>query len=235
MNDENLSAFLDRELSEERRAEAARGMADNPGAAARMFIFRRGDETLRQAISLPNSPNDHAVAQRILNAPPVLKSYPQWARPVAAMAAACVLGLLVGRETTSPLSFPRMASQVQGALDRLQAGETEQTGVGTVTVAMTVRQADGRLCRQFRAQSGQTTSEAVACRNGGAWTIVAIANAADEARAFHTAGAANSALSVVLNALGDAALVEESEERRLISGGWSEAVETQQDGSLPPE
>lgn len=227
MNDEKLGAFLDRELTDEQRAEAAHAMSENPGASTRMFMFRRSDDLLRQAVPLPKSPNDHAVAQRILSAPSVLQPYARWATSAAALAAACVLGVLLGRASApeTPFSLRQLDSHIQTALNTAASGDARTTAAGTVTVAMTLRDESGRMCRQFRTESGRDVAEAMACLEGDRWDVIAIADASEEQSGFRTASEASSALSLVLDAVGGATLVEQGEEQALISRGWREGAD----------
>lgn len=221
MNDEKLGAFLDRELSADERAEAARLMLDNPGAAARFFVFRRGDEVLRQALPLGEFPSQHALSQRILAAPPAMPVALPWARRFAAFAAAALIGVLVGQAGAPqrPGFSLHLDAPAQRALDAAPSGETRPTGAGDLTVAMTLRTPDGGFCRQFRVTSAAGGAEALACRVDGAWRVRAAADAADGQAGFHAAGG-NGALALALSAAEGAVLVEADEETALIARRW---------------
>jgi hypothetical protein len=224
MNDQRIGAFLDRELDDAARAAQAREIEEDAGGAMRLRVFKKADELLRQAVPLAATPSDHALSQRILNAEAISRPVRfRVARGFVPLAAACLIGVLGGAEMSrdSSLAPLRLNRALVGALDAAPSGETRTLAAGKISIAMTVRMDSGTFCRQFRLSTPAEATNAVACRDGGAWRLVAAANAPGPVEQnYHTAAGASAPLDDTLGAIGDATLVDADEERALIEGGW---------------
>lgn len=236
VNDEILGAYLDGELDAAARTEIERVVAENGGVALRLKRLQQADSALRQAMATGPSLSDAALAQRILEGPTTAISAlqvipPAWksvARTFAPLAAAAVLGLLVGR-LAAPASFDRdgnasmrVEAALARALDQAASGQVVTVMGGEAEMALSLRADDGMLCRQFRLTSTHGASDALACREDGEWRLRAqVALDATGATDFRTASVAQpSAIDVVIDAMGAVTVLDEAEEADAIEAGW---------------
>lgn len=241
LNDELIGAYLDGELPAEERAEVERALASNKGAAARLERLRATDELLRStmrdgpAVSATDAllrkaligeqAQDDPIAQRLLGdtAPPAPRTE-LWVRRAAAIAAACLIGVLAGR-VGAPHGYVsadmRLGPEASRILDTSPSGEFSPVARGEMGVALSFRAEDGSLCRQFRTQSGQSASDAIACRDGAAWRLVAQA-AAPVRPGFRAASGAADPIGAAAESMG-ASVLSNSEEHSLIQTNWRPA------------
>lgn len=239
LNDERIGAYLDGELLPEERAEVERALAENNGAAARLERLRSTDALVRSAMRAPPAENEtdvllrkalgwaaanDPIAQFVLNdTPPPRREL--WVRRAAAIAAACLIGVLAGR-MAAPEGFVasdmRLGSQIARVLDRAPSGDVTPVARGEMRVALSFRTESGDFCRQFRSENGQGASDAIACRDGGgAWRLIAQA-ATQAATGYQTASGGADPIAATAESLG-AMVLSDSEERALIAGHWRAA------------
>ncbi len=240
LNDELIGAYLDGELPDEERGEVELALTRNNGAAARLERLRGTDELLRSALNgCATQDSTDALLRRALvgdqaeqdpiarlmlgeSAPPSRAQ--RWVRRAAAMAAVCVLGVLVGR-LGAPQGYMtadmRLGPEVSRILDSTPSGEFSPLARGEMGVAVSFRADDGSLCRQFRTQIGANSSDAIACRESGAWRLVAQATTPEQP-GFRTASGAADPIGTVTESLG-AAVMSSAEERTLIATNWRAA------------
>lgn len=241
LNDELIGAYLDGEMSAEERAELERALASNNGAATRLERLRGADELLRSAMRdgpavsstdallrkalIGEQADDDPIARRLLGgaAPPAPRTE-LWVRRAAAVAAACLIGILAGR-VGAPQGYVsadmRLGSEVSRILDSAPSGEFSPIARGEMGVALSFRADDGSLCRQFRTQSGQSVSDAIACRDGEAWRLAAQA-AAPTPQGFQAASGAADPIAAAAESMG-AAVLSDAEEREFIAASWRSA------------
>ena len=230
LNDQLIGSYLDGELDQEKRALVEYWLVNDNGAAARLERMRGADALIRRAIPKLNADALDPVAALIM-APPsnVVNLRPVarvWVRRAAALAAACVIGVLAGRVSSDQVSVAgldphmRLSPEIERILDTAPSGQSAPVLGGEVQVALSVQTESGALCRQFRATSGSDAVDAVACQEGGQWRLVVQTAAADEAASYNTASAAVSPVDAAIAALGGAVVLHESEERALIAAGW---------------
>jgi hypothetical protein len=109
---------------------------------------------------------------------------------------------------------------LSGALERTAALAPARLADGrTVTPMLTVRAADGRWCREYRA--GDET--ALACRTAGRWSIEAHAHAgkaADPGAIAMASGADTAPLDGAYRRLGASDPLSAAEESKLLADGW---------------
>ncbi len=233
LNDELIGAYLDDELPAEERAGVERALAGNNGAAARLERLRGADALLRSAMR--NAPAENStdalmreallgersdpIAQLVLGgvaAPPAARRE-RWVRRAAAIAAACLIGVLAGR-VGAPQGFVtadmRLGPEASRILDNTPSGEFSPVAQGEMGVALSFRASDGSLCRQFRIQSGQGVSDAIACRDGAVWRLVAHA-AAQAQPGYRAASGGANPIAAAAESMG-ASVLSEAEERALI-------------------
>ncbi len=229
LNDQLIGAYLDGELDQEKRALVEYWLANDAGAAARIERMRAGDALLRRALPRINADADDPIAA-LINAPPNVVNLRAgkrtWVRSAAALAAACVLGVLAGRlgdsaQTVAALDpHMRLGAEITQILDTLPSGQSAAILGGEVQMALSVQTEGGALCRQFRAVSGADAVDALACNEGGVWRLQVQAAAIDGANSYRTAGAGASPVDAAMSAVGRASVLSESEERVLISARW---------------
>ena len=151
------------------------------------------------------------------------------ARALAPLAAAAVLGLLVGRlampapDLGAGLASLRIEPTLARALDQTQSGATASVLGGEAEMALSFKAEDGVTCRQFRLTSTHGASDALACRQDGEWRLRAqVALGADGLGGYRTAGAAEaqSALDVVVDAMGAVVVLDADEESEAIKNDW---------------
>lgn len=235
MNDELLSAYLDGELDAEKRQLVELYLAQNVGAALRLENLKRADDLMRDAIPRITIADD-PIARMILSGerpkPRLRVVQTPWVRAAASMAAACVMGVLVGiaatsgRQPTDDLSARmRIGPQLAAILDTTPAGGEAPVMGGQAQVALSLQTAGGRYCRQFRLTEGDAASDAVACRDDGRWRMIVEALVPRDANgAYHTAAAdEGSAVDVAITGLGSSIVLDEREEREAIANHWRAA------------
>lgn len=223
MNDARIGAFLDRELDDAVRAAQAKEIEDDAGGAMRLRIFKKADDLLRQAVPIAATPSDHVLSQRILNAEAIGRPTPlHFARTFVPLAAACLIGVLIGAavsENSTTLPLRSLDGALVAVLDTTSSGETRAWAAGTVAMAMTVRTESGAICRQFRLSHSGGETDAVACRDGGAWRLVTAAETSRSVDESYRVAAGDGASTH--GVLRDATLVDEDEERVLIESDWA--------------
>ena len=228
MNDEKIGAFMDREGEEDARAALAKDLETNAGGTLRLGVFKRADELLRRALPPSASASDHALSQRILNAEPIRPPTPlRVARLVTPLAAACVFGVFLGSITADRAPRPsltRLDGDMAVALELVRSGEAREIPGGQMTLALTVQTESGVICRQFRLATTQEATDALACRSGMGWNVVAATAAPHANNAYHLAEGGGGVLDTALGALGGGSVLDESEEDALLRNHWQIAA-----------
>jgi hypothetical protein len=232
MNDEQLSAYLDGELDDAQRAQAEREIEADPALAERV----RTQQALRTRLQAAYAPVlDEPLPERLLAATrsaqvvdltAARKSRRRWGWPEwAAMAASVLAGVIGGRLLLDePLQTRADGSVVARgmlarALDRQLAADTN---VSDVRLATSFVARSGRYCRSFVLERTAPLA-GVACREGDAWTLQALASAA---RGESTGGyrMATSALpAAVLKTIDEqinGAPLDAAGERAALERGW---------------
>lgn len=225
-SDETLSAYLDGELDEAKRADVEAWLATDAGAAARLERMAANDAMLRRALPRLAAPASDPLADLIASGAtpaPAPLHRPRWLNQAAALAAACVLGVFAGQLLTSTgeQRLFGLSSAMQHALDTAQSGSTIQVGGQQVQMAISFQTPDSRYCRQFRVVEAGAAADAVACRDVEGWRLVVQAAApSDEPSSYQTASAEDTPIDAAISALGGAAVLNPDEEQRLIERNW---------------
>lgn len=227
LNDELLSAYLDGELDETKRALVENWLANDKGAAARLDRMSNADALLRRAIPKVAPDAADPIAALIMGRPSanVIPIRRTWGRQAAALAAACVMGVLVGRlgaaNNDAPAPGMELNAAIQQILDTAPSGESAPIMGGEMQVALTFETESGDVCRQFRTSSGARAADALACRDGADWRLIVQAEApADEEGVYRTASADASPIEAAVSAMGGVTVLSEREERVLMSSNW---------------
>lgn len=250
-SDEILLQFLDGETDDDttRRIEAA--SETDPQLAARLEVLAAppglADETLRAAIDdrlgpIPRALDDTVKptataqvlpfrartprAQKAANANAPRGGWVGWA---AACAAALVVGVAGGRvwgpRETGLVGASGAAIDAKGALNagliRASSGTETRVANGVMTVALSFRAEDGRLCRQFTVKLPKQSAAGVACREDDAWRIEGWSAAPARAQGYSmAAGPEDGGLGAVVDRLGVRQTLDADAERRAIAEGW---------------
>lgn len=237
VNDERLVAYIDREFDEQRRAGIAAVLARSAFARERAAMFGQTGLLVRRAVDFEI---DQKVPERLLRLfdPPV----PEAEAPPAAPArsryrglalAACAAGIAVVAGTAwlqRGVGEPGAAAVLQQALEASASGTSVAFGDGEVMPLLTLRDADGRYCRQYRMLTGPAEGGALryglACRGGAGWTtevtVAGTATGTPEAGAYRPAsGAGDAGLSALDTASAGYQRLAPAEERALLAAGWT--------------
>lgn len=225
MNDEKIGAFMDREGDDQARSQTGKSLEENAGGAMRLRIFKKADDLLRRAMPLQPAVSDHVLSQRILNAKPIRRAEPlRFVRILTPLAAACLLGILIGNmnsDTSEGLSLRYLDGGLRTALETAPSGATLATTEGDVTVTMTLRTPSGDFCRQFRLSDAREATDAIACRHAARWRVIvatAVPHISDDG--YHLAAGGQATLDAALNAMGTATVLDETEEQAVLRDRW---------------
>ncbi|MGE0741130.1 MAG: anti-sigma factor [Hyphomonadaceae bacterium] len=221
VNDETLCAYIDGELDGEERARVDRLVLVNPGVALRLKQLRKADAVLRAAFC----DDDAAIVED--EAPPARRDFGAFTRRFAPLAAASLVGVLVGMFAPTPLQDTAptaVSAAISRVLDDIPSGQSATVGEGILIPAQTMLTETGVACRQYRWEASADAVDGIACRENGGWRLQAqIATLQADNSVNYQAAAADSAdpLGAALDALGAVAVLDESEEAALIETGWA--------------
>lgn len=243
VDDEALSAFLDGELPADRRAQVARALAASPAVAERLAALAALHADLRTLFDPVLTEPVPERLRALLDAGPGAAApavvpfrrrlVAAWQPAALAASLALLLGVGAGWGLRAPPPEPRLAglaptasAALQAILERAPSGETRPLGPdGEVTPVASLADAEHGWCRLFVVDDGTRPLEAVACRDGGGWRVLALAelSTAPAAAADGYAPATGGSPSPLRSLLGELGLgepVESSVEERLIREGW---------------
>lgn len=225
--DERLAAWLDGALSPEEAAAFAQELERDPDLARRAAEWQANDAFLKGALApLAEAPIDDALLAQMGLAQPAPAplaandNQPFWRRhalPLGGAVAASLAALLL-------LAVPRRGAEPDGlglALDTTPSLAATRLADGRmIEPTLTVRAADGRWCREFRADG----KAALACRTDKGWTIEGEAAATgpsptDEVRL--AAGSDGAGLDAAYRRIRASDPLGQEEEMALISRGWN--------------
>lgn len=219
LNDDLIGAYLDGELDAERSAMVEQQLRADKGAAARLERMRAADDVLKRALPAARISQDDALAASILAAQPFAHRR-DWALRIAALAAAAVFGLLIGRGASNDAPAPyAISAQEARLLDTQPSGRVTEISTGAFEVVLSLQSEAGDVCRQFRLTRDMQSTDVLACRRGvEEWRMVAAATAAS-VEGYVPAGA-NSPLDAAIEALGPVQALDTVQEGEQISSGW---------------
>lgn len=244
-SDEVLSSYLDGEAGPTLSREIETAMAKDPALVARMEQLGANDGLLREAFdaalgetperltaALEARPSADILAFRPKPKPKAPSAIP-WPKVAAASVVALAVGAVFATMAVPRLSPPGGAARdgeliaggkLAAALASTPSGAEGAVGTAKLTVALSFRSRDGRLCRQFRLASPQGSSEGVACRGGAGWKIEGwMGSAAGGAPAdgYQTAGGPDSSpIAGMVDKLGVAQALDRGAEAAAIKSGW---------------
>lgn len=206
--DEELIAFLDGELPDDRLAAVEAALAADPALADRAEALAASDHAVRAAFdAVLKEPVPPALLAAATPATPAVidlaavraarqqeRAAPvagrlRWWQP-AALAASLAIGFVIGNgvpqsgdAAADPLIIADAAGTRAGptlaaALAGTRSGTDTTLPGGVLRPVISVRAEDGRLCRQFGIQQAQSAITALACRTGNQWQIVVASSTA---------------------------------------------------------
>ncbi len=244
--DEDLMAYADGELAEDRAASLDLALAEDADLALRLSLFvdtrMISADALRPMLAEPvpahlvQRVRDLAAAAEATNEVPVVDSNvvtfpvraqnrPMWQLPIAASLALAV-GLAGGfalRGPNAPAAALEIAAvtdpAIAQALSTLAAGESTSLADGARFEAITTYLAeDDALCREFEYDpTSGTTFVSIACHNGQDWQVrLSIAAAATDETGYAPASSLE-ALDAYLTATNASAPMSPADEATALS------------------
>lgn len=234
-DDDRLMAYLDGAMDEAQMSAFEQELAARPDLAQRAERFAANDALLRQAFDEPVPATLTASVKAAIvtaSASPArgptasndnMPGWRRWQWPgLGAAAAAAAVFLLVGLPDRANND---MEPAVVAMLDNLPSGQSGNLGKGeTITPRLTAKAADGRYCREFVRDGGQSAGTGIACREAARWTLEAfVKNAAaqDATDQIRTAGGKdNRILDAAYARLSISDPLGKEEEEMLLSTGW---------------
>lgn len=228
-SEERLAAWLDGALSPEEAAAFEAELERDPALAAKAAQWQANDAFIAGALApLGEEPLDHAMLARLglagESAAPTLAAAndnpPWWRRHALPLGGAIAASLVAALLLTMPRAAQRDGLSV--ALDTTPSLKQARLADGRVIEpTLTLRAADGRWCREFRA-GGETS---LACRGDKGWSIEATAKGegpADAGQIGLAGGADTAGLDAAYRRIGASDPVGADREAALIAGKWRE-------------
>jgi Putative zinc-finger len=178
VSEEQLSAFLDNELSPVDMAAVREALAEDETLADRLADLIKIDSLVAETYSVidrtPLPENIHEILATERKSNVVGFALVRRARNLfkqhAALAAsiALVAGVLIGQVSHSPQGDPWQ--QIASVLQSTPSGESQLLANGQeVTPRLSFQDKEGDYCRTFRLQDSGVRRDSVACRRNGNW------------------------------------------------------------------
>lgn len=243
LNDEQLNAYLDGELSEREAREVERAIAADDTLPVRLDQFAKVDELLRGAVDRleasaePGVSAAQATKTNPYAGPKPLRSAANdnwWQLPLTASVAAMigvfvggtVLDLDGGGEAPIGLASYESTTELGGLLERAASGESLEIEGGSAKVQFTFIGLEGRPCREFAFTGAKSTMSGVACRgNDAVWNveIAAVVQDAptDDPSGYQTASAGGEAFGSAVSAMMQSEALSAEEEQALMGNNWT--------------
>lgn len=238
ISDEDVQAYVDGELSPEASARVEAAIAADVLVAARVERVKRLRATRRGAFDPTRdapapSRVSGAVAREADDAPtPSAARQPsddarrqgRWRRPLIALVAAVAALAIVGwlRRPAGDIAMRGDVLVARGELarqlDTALAGAPETTS--TVSIGVTFRDLDGRVCRSFA--TAATRMAGLACRDGDAWTLPVVSRidaATGDGPSLH-GGTVPEAVRAAIDARLRGDVFDAAAEREARDAGW---------------
>lgn len=216
ITEDRLAAYVDGELDAAGREAVEAAASADPSLAARLAAHQSLRDKLSRAydpvLEEPIPAALLAAAQRRAEPPRHFGRMSAF----AAMAACLAVGVLAGRATLPPpLTTPEMMAQgrLAAALDEGLASAPD----GPVRLGVTFREHDGGFCRSFQTRGAQ----GLACRDGQAWRVQALAPSERQDGPFRTASSLPPALAAAIEARMAGEPLDAAAERAARDAHWA--------------
>lgn len=233
--DQNLSAYIDGELSEREQAQLQQELASHPGLAMRLAEFQRNDALLK---TLLHSKSDipTSVTTTLTNSRNAANKSRPWFKGLqGGLAIAATLTLAIGLTWNSDkLGFnsvekngpPVMSHSLAQALEHNPSraeGWDSISNTQKMRALLTFPAADGTWCREFLVASDASHWRGVACRHDNSWVTEVIGREVflEQETNYRPASAQdmNKVARFIDQAATDVALGRD-EETALLTKGW---------------
>lgn len=238
INDEVLSAFMDRELDEAVAFHVREAIKEDAALGERLAELTRADELVRtHAHALDQQPLPAELLQRLESSQPAtqsrvipvdfmrrrLRSGLHLIQNHQAVAASVVvmLGLVafvVGRSDYQ--AVPNM-SEYASVLASSMSGETiTLDDSNTLITRFIFQHENGHFCRQYRLQTPGQSTENIACRGDQGWMVIASLDAALADGGEYQPASQLPAMESLLDSMMPGAPLSLTEEKHLIQNSW---------------
>jgi len=238
INDEVLSAFMDRELDEAVAFHVREAIKEDAALGERLAELTRADELVRtHAHALDNQPLPAELLQRLESSQSLTQSRVipvdfmrrrfrrglQLVQRHQALAASVVIMLRLVAFVVSrgaDQAVPNM-SEYASDLASSMSGETiTLDGSNTLITRFSFQHENGHFCRQYRLQARDQNTENIACRGGEGWVVIASLDAALADGGEYQPASQLPAMDSLLDAMMQGAPLSLTEEKRLIQNDW---------------
>jgi hypothetical protein len=231
IDDEMLMAFADGELAGEEADAVAVAVDADPVLAARLERYRLTRSMIAEAAQQAPSPRPGLMEAARRRAEAAQMPRPAFWRSPAPMAiAAGAGGLVIGLGAmqliaATPALDAEAGMTAGGVLADALSGVTSNVryadGGQSVEVIYTVRAADDRPCRVFKAQF-ETAVEGAACLEDGVWRVIALAETDPVSEVYvPAASGASSLIESAVDGLSPGDPLTAEDEVALIREGWA--------------
>jgi hypothetical protein len=256
--DELIMAYADGQVSAEEKAWLEGILAVDPTVRARLEPFlATGPGQFTAFDAILTAPIPDRLIETVRGTRPTVKAvasqrpglferlFPSGfgLAPAFGYAAALVVGVGIGSALlTAPSGEQPLlvadrdgfiaSGRLQTALDRIPSGDKSLVKEGDIRPLLTVRDGDGRVCRQYEIVGRKKGPQGLACREGdGDWRITVLTGGEDAASARNASQGDNDAVegmvgTAIKNLPGHSELTA-AEELFLIERGWGGAPSLQ--------
>lgn len=234
ITDEQLSAFLDGELSPAEMETIRNQIAGDPAVADRLAALALADHAVREHASHETAKSTPTAILKLLEESDNVVRPSLWQRTRAklneqvAMAAgvALVIGFGFGQllpALTNDTDAAGYEPSVVRVLEQQPSGQEYALADDlSVLPRLTFMSRDGNYCRQFQIRQGAAQSEQIACRTGSAeWQQIAMVKNPDiRGPGNYQTASGGSLLDSTLDSMMASAGLNRNAEQDLISAGW---------------
>lgn len=236
ITEEQLSAFIDDELSAREMEAVREALVEDEHLADRLAELIQVDTLVAQAYSsIDLAPMSKGVSDALTaHGSEAVKRYPRMQvisriksriqSPLGQLATAAslmlVTGLLVFQYTASPTN-PSW-QEISAALESTPSGNPQQLADGSqLTPQLSFADHYGTYCRVYQISNEQQHQQNLACRNNGNWQLTATSNpaAVDESGVYLPASH-NSSLNAILDDIISNEPFDQAQEEALIDNQW---------------
>lgn len=234
ISDEMISAWLDRECTDEQGAEIEAAIAGDPSLALKVARLARLDRVLAPAYS--DSLNA-AVPERFemlltasgsrTNLRGLWSRFSSWISPgpVLALGASLAVAVIAGGVLLSGLNAsPGFETTSDGSVIANNALSARLAEIGSgvdggIRVKLSLRDGAGRFCRQFETPA----AAGLACFEAGDWRLESLSagqNAVSQGGYLMADGGVDPGTAAALERIGISEVLDGEQEARAIADGW---------------
>ncbi|HXI87319.1 MAG TPA: zf-HC2 domain-containing protein [Parvularculaceae bacterium] len=236
ITDEQLSAYLDAELSPEELARVEAAIAGDQHLARKLRRFGSIDEAVTYALDdinrqpLPEgllallAARDNNVVSFPKKQPFLNRAWPVSLAASFALAVGAAGGFFAASQSQSAFEWTiTPKSSVFAALEFGASAKKVAIAGGAITPVLSFRSTAGDYCREFTLDTNRKTKRAVACRGENAWQVrfAGEQGGASVENGYATAaGPTDEIFDAAVDAMIADAPLDPSAEKALIGNGW---------------